>query len=83
MACGKQRSSCINFEVDLRTDSALKIFVYTSQYKQRNLILFSRKAVYRFATRCKVQLDGVQSAFSEGRHEIGHAGTLLYKGNIM
>jgi len=48
---GKQRSSCINFEVDHRTDPALKTFVYTSRYKQRNPILFSRKVVYRFATR--------------------------------
>jgi len=29
--------------VDPRTDSAPKIFVYMSQYKQRNPILFSRK----------------------------------------
>ena len=34
------------------------VFVYMSQYKQRNHILFSRKAVYRFATRCNGGCQG-------------------------
>ena len=40
--CGWWGTALINF-VDLRIDSALKIFVYMSQpYEQRNPILFSR-----------------------------------------
>ena len=35
---------------DLRPNAGSKIFVYMSQYKQKNPILFFQKAVYRFAT---------------------------------
>ena len=36
-----------------RCQSVTEIFVYMSQYKQKNPTLFFRKAVHRFANGCK------------------------------
>ena len=53
LVAGRRRTALINLKfVGLRIDFALKIYVHIPQYKQSHLILFSRKIVHRFGTRC-------------------------------
>ena len=58
--CGQRRTALI----DLRPDSGLRTFVYMSQYKQRNPVLFSQKSLcnglyFTYICTCDIWEDGV------------------------
>ena len=56
------------------TSVVSKTFVYMSQYKQRNRVLFFRKPVYCFATRWKWWTDSLGPSRSEFKIYSGGAG---------
>ena len=52
LLCNREPEKCLSDGFDLRPISDPKVFVYMSWYKQKIRILFFRKPVYHFATRC-------------------------------